>query len=85
MRDRETLFAEKRERKAERQKSESSRATWSKLVVYFTTDSIQMLRRFAIKSPFESEIISQSEVLFSGKRDVTAPESAGVETEEKNI
>lgn len=44
-----------------------------------------MLRRFAIKSPSESEIIPQSEVLFSGKRDVTAPESAGVETEEKNI
>ena len=42
-----------------------------------------MLRRFAIKSPFESEIIPQSEVLFSGKRDVTAPESAGVETRGK--
>ena len=39
-----------------------------------------MLRRFAIKSPFENEVIPQSEVLFTGKRDVTAPESAGVKT-----
>ena len=75
-----SVLRKKRERKAERQKSESSWATWFKLVVYFTTDSIQVLRRFAIKSPFENEVIPQSEVLFTGKRDVTAPESAGVET-----